>query len=335
MGFKTEAQQEEGTVSSQSVAEIEAKSRVHNLVKHQTSLTALWVLTLAVGWRPLFETFALAVRDDEYTHILLILPVSATLLFLQWRSLRSLAAFSIRAGSALLVIALFIASSAFVWSASLTPDVRLTIWMFALVVSWIGAFELCFGSRALQSALFPFLFLFGMVPFPQALLDWIVALLQQGSAGSAQILFQVFGVPVTQDGVSLTIPGLTLVVAPECSSIRSSSMLVVTTMVLAHLLLRSPWRKALVICIAIPLSVAKNGLRIFSLAMLGTKVDSSFLTGPFHHQGGIIFLAIAQLIIFALLWVLRKGEDSSPKPGMALSDGKASEERTPGRQPPL
>ena len=82
-----------------------------------------------------------------------------------------------------------------------------------------------------------------------------------------------FGVPVTQDGLFLTIPGLTLMVAEECSSIRSSSMLLVTTMVLAQLLLRSTWRKALLIAIAVPLSVAKNGLRIFAIAMLGTRVD--------------------------------------------------------------
>jgi exosortase/archaeosortase family protein len=110
----------------------------------------------------------------------------------------------------------------------------------------------------------------------------------------------------------LHIPGLTLEVAPECSSIRSSLMLVVTTMVLAHLLLRSFWRKALVIAVAIPLSVAKNGLRIFVLGMLGTRVDPSFLTGRLHRQGGIIYFLIALSAIFLLLWILRHGEKEIP-----------------------
>jgi exosortase/archaeosortase family protein len=85
-------------------------------------------------------------------------------------------------------------------------------------------------------------------------------------------------------------------------------MLVVTTMVLAQLLLRSPWRKILVIAAAIPLSVAKNGLRIFAIAMLATRVDPSFLTGRLHRQGGIIFFLIAMAAIFLLLWLLRRGE---------------------------
>jgi exosortase/archaeosortase family protein len=116
-----------------------------------------------------------------------------------------------------------------------------------------------------------------------------------------------------QDGVLLTIPGLTLQVAQECSSIRSSSMLLVTTMVLAQLLLRSPWRKALVIALAVPLSVTKNGLRIFTIAMLGTRVDPAYLTGRLHHQGGIVFFAIILLLTFAVLWILRKGEGLSPE----------------------
>jgi exosortase len=147
-----------------------------------------------------------------------------------------------------------------------------------------------------------------MVPFPDFVLNPIVSLLQQGSAAAAHFLFAAAGVPVEQRGILIHIPGLTVEVARECSSIRSSSMLVVTTMVLAQLLLRSPWRKILVIAAAIPLSVAKNGLRIFAIAMLATRVDPSFLTGRLHRQGGIIFFLIAMAAIFLLLWLLRRGE---------------------------
>jgi exosortase/archaeosortase family protein len=106
----------------------------------------------------------------------------------------------------------------------------------------------------------------------------------------------------------LSIPGLTLEVAKECSSIRSSLMLVVTTMVLAQLLLRSAWRKTLVVAVAVPLSVVKNGLRIFTIAMLGTRVDPGFLTGNLHHHGGVVFFLIALAGIFLLIWALRRAE---------------------------
>ncbi|HXZ32575.1 MAG TPA: archaeosortase/exosortase family protein [Terriglobales bacterium] len=92
-------------------------------------------------------------------------------------------------------------------------------------------------------------------------------------------MFRAVGVPVTPDGIMLSIPNLNIEVARECSSIRSNLMLVVTTMVLAHLFLRSWWRKALLVVAAIPLSVAKNGLRIFTIAELATRVDPGSSTG--------------------------------------------------------
>ena len=195
-----------------------------------------------------------------------------------------------------------------IWSASLPPDEQLSVRMFALVLSWIGIFFFCFGLRVSRSLLFPLCFLFGLVPSPQAASGAIVSLLQRGSALAAHALFAAVGVPVAQDGIILTIPGLTLEVAQECSSIRSSSMLLVTTMVLAQLLLRSPWRKAVVMAIAIPLSVVKNGLRIFTIAMLSTRVDSGFLTGRLHREGGVVFFGIALAAVFSLIWILRRGE---------------------------
>jgi exosortase/archaeosortase family protein len=101
---------------------------------------------------------------------------------------------------------------------------------------------------------------------------------------------------------------LTLAVAPECSSIRSSSFLLITTAVLAHLFLRSPWKKVVLVAAAIPLSIAKNGLRIFVLGVLATRVDPGFLSGRLHRQGGIIFFLIALAAIFFLLLMMRRSD---------------------------
>jgi exosortase len=141
-------------------------------------------------------------------------------------------------------------------------------------------------------------------------LNWIVEILQYKSALTARILFRAVGVPVTQDGILLSIPNLDIEVARECSSIRSSFVLIVTTMVLAHLFLRSWGRKAVLIAAAIPLAVAKNGLRIFVIAELGTRVDPEFLEGNLHHHGGIVFLAIAFVIVIGLVWILQRSEDA-------------------------
>ena len=275
------------------------------------AFSILLAISLVLWWAPLTFTLALASRDDRYTHILLILPISAALIFIErksiWQSRETLPRPSAILASGFLIAAILV-NILLRETTILSPDIRLAANMLALVGWWIAAFLLCFGARAWWRALFPLGFLLWMVPFPEFALNFIVSELQKGSASAAHLLFAAVGIPVTQTGLAVHIPGLTLLVAPECSSIRSSLMLVVATMVLAHLLLHSTWRKVLLVAVAIPLSVAKNGLRIFTLGALATRVDRSFLHGWLHHDGGVVFLAIALAATFLLLWILRHGE---------------------------
>ncbi len=289
----------------------------------------LCAASLVIGWRPLLDTFALALRDDQYTHILLIIPVSATLLFLHREFLGVRAKPSIPVGLSLLVVAALVA--AYAWKVPGLPhDIRVSLSMLALVTWWVAAFILCFGVRCFWHFLFPLCFLFWLVPAPEFVLNRIVSLLQQGSAEAAYWLFTAAGVPVAQDGVVLSIPGLTVEVAKECSSIRSSLMLLVTSMVLAHLFLRSMWRQAVVMLVAIPLSVAKNGLRIFVLAMLGTRVDPSFMHGNLHHHGGIVFFTSALLAQALLLWLLSRSERPLAAENAVSTRGNGSAAARPG-----
>jgi exosortase len=257
----------------------------------------------------------LATHDEEYTHLLLIVPAAAALIWLKLsgangRSDGMTVTPSLGAGAILLCLSLVVTGFSR-WHTNLLPDEQLTAHMLALVTWWTGSFVLCFGTRLSRTLLFPLGFLLLVVPLPRFLLNEIVAWLQQASAFTAHYLFSLARVPVTQDGVLLDIPGLTVEVAKECSSIRSSSLLLVTTMILAQLMLRTSWRKWLAIVLAIPVSVVKNGLRIFVIAMLGTRVDPSYLTGRLHHQGGIVFFSIGLGCMFFVLWILHRNEQAS------------------------
>jgi exosortase len=267
----------------------------------------LCILASAVLWRPLAQTINLAIHNDECTYILLILPISVTLIWSDWAFKACTPSPNMRAGLSLFAASFLIAVSSSLISV-IEPDLRLAMNMLALVLSWIAAFVLCFGIQSALSFLFPLCFLFWMIPIPFAAQVRVVQFLQRGSAVSASLFFSITGVPVSRDGILLYIPGLNVEVARECSSIRSSMMLLVTTMVIAQVLLRTPWRKLLVIVLAVPLSIAKNGLRIFTIGMLGTRIDRSFLSGRLHRQGGIVFFLIALAMITVVLWILRRNE---------------------------
>ena len=271
-------------------------------------LAALVAISLVLGWRPLFQTGLLAAQNDEYTHILLILPISLWMIFLELKSSRKEGSWSFRVGLPVLGSAILLAVYAHMAVSRMPEDVHLAAQVLALLVAWIGIFVLCSGVEASRPALFPLLLLVALVPLPRCVLDPIIAFLQVGSAWSAHVLFAAIGVPSIQNGVQISIPGLTMQVAQECSSIRSSSMLLVTAVILSQFFLRAFWGKALIALITIPLSVAKNGLRIFTIAMLGTRVDPGYLNGRLHHQGGILFFAFALGCLFVAIWICRRAE---------------------------
>jgi exosortase len=274
-------------------------------VSPSSRFALLFAVSLMAGWHALFNTLALALRNDEYTHLLLILPISVSLIFFDRELLKPATEPAMGLGSFFLVIAILIGGFSGV---AVPVDMQLSFSMLAIVIWWIGSFILCFGTLVARLFLFPLGFLFWLVPIPPLLLERIVAFWQHGSAISASLLFSALGIPNTQDGVFVSIPGLNLEVAQECSSVRSSLMLIVTSMVLAQLFLRSFWRKAVLDLAAIPLSIAKNGVRIFTISMLGTRVDPAFLQGNLHRHGGIVFFLLALGAVVLLLWLLNRSE---------------------------
>jgi exosortase len=297
----------------------EAKRDSSLVSRNQVQVFAfLGALSILFWWRALFSTISLALANDAYTHILLILPLSAALIYMDSKYTdskyvnsqvpRNDVQPSALTGMVLLVLA-FLIGCYERWKMVAAPDdVRLSIAIFALVTWWIASVVVCFGIKTFQSFLFPLCFLFLMVPIPGVAVNWIVEFLQIHSASTARLMFRAIGVPATQDGILLFIPNLAIEVASECSSIRSSLMLFVTTLIFAHLFLRSWWRKFLLVAATIPLSVAKNGVRIVTIAELGTRVDPGYLNGKFHRNGGILFFGLSVIAMVALLWLLCRSE---------------------------
>ena len=277
---------------------------------------ALCCMSLLIWWEPITATLALALRQDAYSHILLILPISIILVVLEWKRETWQPKPGIRPGSILLVLAILIGVAGLRWGRVeiFTGDVRLSLEMLALLTWWLGSFIVCFGVRIFRTCAFPLLFLLWLVPMPEFVLNRVVDFLQLGTAGLARMLFASVGVPVARDGTALMIPTLTVEVAQECSSIRSSMMLVVSSMVMSYLLLRSFWGRAGVIIAAVPLSIAKNGLRVFTIAMLGAYVDRTFMTGRLHHQGGVLFFAVSLAGMLLLICIFGWAERRSGRP---------------------
>jgi exosortase len=246
---------------------------------------------------------------EQYSYIFLVLPVSLSLIFVERRAKSLKLAWSLAPGL------LFVLTSVLVlWSAEshpmlLSSDVNLSARIFGLVLCTLGLIILCYGIQFVKELLFPLMFLFLMIPLPQFLIDSVTLELQRASSAATFMLFRLAGVPVLRNGFILSIPTLDIEVAKECSGIRSSEMLFVTGLVLGHLYLRSTWAKVIFALVVIPLAIAKNAVRIFTLSMLAIRVDPDVLQGRLHRNGGIVFFLLTFAGILLLLGVLRFAEN--------------------------
>jgi exosortase len=280
--------------------------------REATTITAMLLAvtlgTLVGWWHWVVELLRLAYSNEQYTHVVLVFPISVALAFLEARAKGIKPNWSPFPAVALVfasVIVSLIARTAL----SEASEIALVAGSASLVVFWIGFVMLFLGVQAVQQLLFPLLLLFLIVPVPQFMVDKCIVGLQVASLEAVFTLFRWAGVPVLKNGFILTLPALEIEVAQQCSGIRSSLVLLISSLVLGHLYLRSRWGVALLVAAAIPITIAKNAVRIFTLSMLGMNVNPAFLYGRLHRNGGVVFFTLALVGVVGLIKVLRQAEN--------------------------
>ncbi len=248
-------------------------------------------------------------RKDMFSHLPLIPCVSAYLVWSMRSKLSTITGGSHQPGLVLaalglaLLLPLWMAQPPVWWAA---PENRLPVLMLSFCLFlWSGGF-LILGSNLMRQLTFPAVFLIFMVPFPPAVLDAIETVLQYASAEAAYVFIKLAQIPVFRDHLSFRMPGLSITVAPECSGIRSSLVLFITSLLAGYLFLKTRWRRALLALLVIPLGIVRNGFRILVLSLLCVHVDPDYINSPIHHRGGPIFFVLS-LIPFTLIlvWLIK------------------------------
>ena len=269
---------------------------------------ALLGVTLAAFWVPLTTLMRLSIERELYSYIVVIPLISAALFFLERRRIFARVETCWSGGLALLLVGALLYGFGRGQLASASENDQLSLAILSGVVICVGSFVLCYGTRAFRRGLFPALFLFLMVPTPDFVLEGATGGLQTASADVSHLLFGLLGVPVLRTGFVFSLPGITIEIAKECSGIRSSTALLILSLLIGHFFLRAAWTKAVLTLASLPLLIVKNGLRIVTLSLLSVYVDPRFLTGRLHQQGGIVFFLLALVLLAFVLGLLQKSE---------------------------
>jgi len=275
-----------------------------------------FLLTSAlVFWIPLRNLISFSLTHDYGSHINFIVPISAYLIYAKRNEIFSKVQSSRLVGSVVLLagaILSWLAEKRFVEKHSPSLESNyFSLLILAIVLIWISGFIFCYGTDAFRAAKFPLLFLLLLVPIPEFLIDKIISLLQAGSAAVAYGLLRLIQVPVFKQGFILQLPTLNIEVAKECSGIRSSLGLLITTLLIGEFALRPGWRRLILTLSTVPILILKNGVRITAICLLSIYVDRGFLTGWLHMSGGIVFYALGLALLVPILAALRRSEEKT------------------------
>ena len=253
------------------------------------------------------ELVAFAAHSQVHSYILLIPLVTAYLIYIRWKHLShelssswGYALLSAAAGTGALL-----ASQYFV---DLGQNDYMTLIALSLVSFAIAGAFLFLGSKWAYSAMFPLFFLAFMIPLPEAAVDFLENASKEASAEVANWLFLVSGTPAFRTGTVFQLPGITIEVAKECSGIRSSLVLVITSLLAANMFLHTTWRRALLVCAVIPLGLLRNGLRILVISLLCVHIGPQMINSVIHRRGGPVFFVASLVPLFVMLWWLRRGD---------------------------
>ena len=264
---------------------------------------------LALGWAGLF---AVTLREwsamahqwwniDTYSHILLILPILA---WLVWIRRDEVARFEAQGWWPGFLCCLLGLAICFVGRSA---DINL-IAQLGVIVAFQGATFGIVGFRVGLILAFPLAYMFFLVPFG----DEIIPPLQYVTAEMATALTRFSGVETVADGIHIDTPAGLFIVAEECSGVKFLVAMVALGVLVAYSCFASWKRRILFLLACVIVPIVANGIRAWATIFIAQYVGAE-AAGSFDHivYGWFFFgIVIALVLGVAWRWFEREPEEA-------------------------
>jgi exosortase C (VPDSG-CTERM-specific) len=272
------------------------------------------VVLAAVFGHSLLTLIKYAASSQLHSYILLIPFVSAYLLYIRRDQLPK--KYSVDLPLAIVSLAIGLGILIFTYwldFAGRAPGIndRLTSLTISFLCCLTAGGFFFLGRTWMRAAAFPLAYLSFMIPMPDTMAEALEQASSTASAEMANLLFHLSGMPFLRAGQIFQLPNITLEVGRECSGIRSSVVLFITSILAANLFLKTTWRRFVLVAIVIPLGILRNGFRIFVIGLLCVHVGPQMIHSLIHRRGGPLFFVISLVPLLLVLWLLRKGDEQT------------------------
>lgn len=283
-------------------------------VRHFFGWAAAVTIVLSL---PLWGLARYSFSEDLFSHLFLIPVISGYLIYVRRAEFvpcfsRSVGATTALLGTALLLLGLWLKLARS--TPALPPNDVLAPLAAAYLSLLAGGACWFLGWHYLRQMVFPVAFLVFFIPLPTVVVDGLEWFFQHASAHAAHAFFWITGTPFSRFGLVFQLPGIPIQVAKECSGVRSTLVLFITSVLAAHWFLRTTWRRTVLVLLVVPLGILRNGFRILVLGLLCVHIDPDMIHSWIHHQGGPVFFVLSLIPFLAVVVWLRKTEQRLASP---------------------
>ena len=277
---------------------VQSNSPIH---KKRLVLWSIITILLLILYADVIQKWAYDIwADPNYSHGMLIPLISLYLIKQRFAQLREAQSLSCQRGLLFILPALLLFVLASVAGEQFSQRVSFVVLLYGLVL-------FLEGKEIARLLLFPIaLFLFA-IPLPYILYNAIAFPLKLVATKIAAVAISLFGMPVFRDGNIIHLPHTTLEVVDACSGIRSLMTLITLAFLLASFQLRSFWKQALLVMLALPIAVAANAGRVAVTGLL-TKSNPAWGSGTLHEitGWGVFVISFGFLIAISFLMERQK-----------------------------
>ena len=246
--------------------------------------------------------FALLLRDwwsdPNFSHGFFVPAFSILVIWQRRKVLASIPVEPAWSGLAIIVLALLVYLLGVIGAELFLSRSSFILLLAGLVIYFLG-----WGY--FRALLFPWAFLFLMVPLPTLVLSEVTFPLQFLASNLASSLLALVGVPVLREGNIIQLATMSLEVAEACSGIRSLVSLVTLAVIYGYLMESSIVLRVALTLAAVPIAIGANSLRVMGTGLLGFYWGPDKAEGFFHTFSGWVIFILALGMLFGVHWVLR------------------------------
>ena len=269
--------------------------------RHIVMLAVLIALAVYAGWDQWKDILLIASRDEESSHIFLVIPIAVWLVWVRRVRLRRCPPRASWVGALLVIAGLLLA-----WISRQSEVQFQAGWHGGAVLMVIGAITSVVGTQVVANFFPAAAVLVLLVPIPTDIRLAIAGPLQNATARVTTVALEMMGFYVERSGNLVNINDMPVAVAEACNGMRMVFALILVSYAFAFSVPLRNSVRLMVLLLSPVAAIICNVVRLAPTVILygDERVPAGF-ADSFHDIGGWLMLPVAFLLLLGVTRALR------------------------------